>query len=234
MTKSRSWGMTITLVMTLCLGGAPGMRGQTRSAPVEGPEHFRWSEAKAHELDRGHTIKSAAGLNPWQKKELTDAVVKQLKQHRSLDEFFAGMPEPELRDLASNTRVELVDLNGDGRPEVVAQASGLGPCGGTGNCIFWIFQLTSTRVRPLLDSFDSEAGFEVLTIRPWTTNGFNDIVLGSHLGASDRDAVWYKYSQGSYRRWACYSLSWAGEDRDLSKSPAIAKKECSELFTPQK
>jgi hypothetical protein len=88
------------------------------------------------------------------------------------------MTEKQARVLAGETRGELVDLNGDGKPEIIAQANGLGPCGGTGNCIFWIFERTADGLRPLLNTNDqTRVTFEKILIRPWSTNGYKDIVL---------------------------------------------------------
>ena len=205
------------------------MWGQKKK--VEGPEHFRWSEAKASEIDSRHTIQSAGGLTPDQKRRLTDAVVTRLKSHPSLEEFLEGMPASAIRKLASDTRVKLVDLNGDGRPEIIAQANGLGPCGGTGNCIVWIFQWAPTGVKVLLDTLDHEAGFQVITVRPWSTNDFRDIVLGSHSSATTRNLVWYRYKDGAYRSWKCYLLSRVGEKGEPLSNPTISPESCSNTFT---
>jgi hypothetical protein len=218
----------VSLPISLILAGS--ILGQQQKLPPEGPEHFRWSEEKARELDTRHTIKSAADLNAYQKTKLTDAVVRQLKAHPSLNEFFAGMPENKLHDLAADTRVELIDLNGDGTPEVIAQANGLGLCGGTGNCIFWIFQMRPTGIILLLDTLQSEAGFQVITIRPWSTDGFRDIVLGSYGSDTTRNIVWYRYSMGRYRSWKCYSLD-RGADKGASLlDPVISEQSCAGMF----
>ena len=213
---------------------APFSFGQERAARVEGPEHFRWSEANAHELDHRYTIRSAVGLSPRQRETLTKAVLQQLKRHKSLDAFFVGMPEQKLIDLAANTRIERMDLNGDGSPEIIAQANGLGPCGGTGNCIFWIFQMNSSGLKLLLDTFDSEAGFQVIGIRPWSTDGYRDLVLGAHLSAGSRDLVWYKYANGAYRRWRCYNLADQGENGTPARTAAIVQAGCAEMFSSGK
>ena len=230
MTGCRILSMRAMVIAVLCLRAAAFMPGQR----VEGPEHFRWSEANAHALDRRYTIKSAVGLSPTQRKNLTSAVLTQLKRHKSLDTFFGGMAEEKLLDLAANTRIERVDLNGDGTAEVIAQANGLGPCGGTGNCIFWIFQMNSGNVKLLLDTFDAEAGFEVIAVRPWSTNGFRDLVLGAHISASERDLVWYRYADGTYRRWRCYRLSRQGDNQETAKAAALVQSNCEDMFTRDK
>jgi len=62
-----------------------------------------------------------------------DAMVHTLKRDDGDD-----ATESERLHFASETRIEFVDLNGDGRPEVTAQANGFGPCGDTGNCALWV------------------------------------------------------------------------------------------------
>jgi hypothetical protein len=221
---------TTPLILSICMVLAGTLLGQRQKAAPEGPEHFRWSEGTAHELDTRHTIKSAADLNAYQKAKLTDAVVRQLKSHQSLNEFFVGMPEKKLHDLAADTRIELIDLNGDGMPEVIAQAQGLGPCGGTGNCIFWIFQMRPTGIVLLLDTFQSEAGFRAIAVRPWSTDGFRDIVLGSHGSATTRNIVWYRYSMDRYRSWKCYSLDREGDKGTSLHDPVISEQSCAGMF----
>ncbi len=221
---------TTPLFLSICLILAGTLFAQKQKAPPEGPEHFRWNEGAAHELDTRHTIKSSSDLNAYQKAKLTDAVVRQLKSHQSLDEFFKGMPANKLHDLAAGTRIELVDLNGDGTPEVVAQANGLGPCGGTGNCIFWIFQMRPTGIILLLDTFQSEAGFQVIAIRSWSTDGFRDIVLGSQNSATARNIVWYRYSMGRYHSWKCYSVDREADKGASLHNPAISEESCAGMF----
>lgn len=222
------WILTAALCCFLA-GAKPGQKKK-----VEGPEHFRWSEDKATQLDPHHTIQSAADLTPEQKDLLTDAVTTRLKGYRGLDVVLGKLSQTQLRQLAADTRVELVDLNGDGVPEVIAQATGMGPCGGSGNCIVWIFQWTQNGVRVLLDSLENEAGFEVITVRPWSTNGFKDIVLGSHSTSTMRNLVWYRYAaDGIYRSWKCYFESRLGDNGKTLNNPALSLESCSDTFRPK-
>jgi hypothetical protein len=200
--------MTAAAIAVLLLTASSLATSQTST---DAQKHFRWSERTAHELDYKDTIKTTNDLTPKDRTALRDAVFAQLKRAASKDEqMFEGISERQLQKMAADTRIELVDLSGDAKPEVIAQANSLGPCGGTGNCIVWVFQMTPDGVKLLLDSTIGKWGgyFEVLTIRPWTTNGFRDIVLGSHGGVSDRTLVLYKYSGGRYRQSACYDATW--------------------------
>jgi len=193
------------------------------------PNHFRWSEREAHELDYEHTIRTSPDLSSVDKTQLTNAVLSRLKLDNA--ELLDDLTEVQLRNLVADTRIELVDLNGDGKPEIIAQANGLGPCGGTGNCIFWIFQRTATGLKVILDTEDrSQVTFEKILVRPWSTNGYKDIVLGSHSNASSRGLTWFQYEDGIYRIHACYYLTWEGNDLQPLKSPMIWREKCSQLL----
>jgi len=194
------------------------------------PTHFRWSETQAHELDYGRTIRESPDLSLVDKAALTNAIVLQLKKD---DDSIEDLTEKQVRELAEETRVELVDLNGDGNPEIIAQANGLGPCGGTGNCIFWIFERTADGLKVLLDTDDrSQVTFEKILIRPWSTNGYRDIVLGSHSNATSRNLVWFQFMRGAYRIHACYYSTWIGDDGQPLNKPAIWQEQCSKSLGP--
>lgn len=201
---------------------SPFVAAQDTSHLETAPTHFRWSERQAHELDYDHTIANSSALTPAEKKSIIDAIVKTLKGDDD-DEMTAS----ERMHLASETRIEFVDLNSDGKSEIIAQANGLGPCGGTGNCVFWIFQLTPTGTKVLLDS--TLAGgprFELVTVRPWNTNGYRDVVLASHSSATARNIAWYRYANGKYRPSACFYLSWIGDHGESLRNPDISAESC--------
>jgi hypothetical protein len=184
--------------------------------------HFRWSERAAHELSYKHTIRSAPELTPAERKMLFDAVFERLNQRQIMnDPMFDDTAGQQLRKLASDTRIEFIEQGGPGSREVLAQGNGLGACGGTGNCIFWIFQLRPDGAKLLLEA----QGFEKVLIRSWSTNGHRDIVLSSHESAMERYHVWYKYSDGSYRKAACYM--WVTSyGPDVLPTPEVTQVKC--------
>jgi hypothetical protein len=199
-----------------------GVRATTPSAS----RNFRWSEFSSHELGYDHILKKASDIAPIDKLKLASAILRQLKGDRTLDDDLKDLTKAQLHELVENTRIELVDLNGDGRPEYIAQANGLGPCGGTGNCLFWIFRSTPTGVKVLLVS----SRFEKIAIRSSTTGGYKDIVLGSHVSASERNLVWYKFRDGRYRKHACYYMRSMSSNMTLLSSPDIDQVPCTQLF----
>lgn len=133
--------------------------------------------------------------------------------------------EKELVQMAWDTRVELVDLDGDGQPEVIAEANGIGPCGGTGNCLFWVFQMTSEGPKAILDS-SSWGTFELITVRPWSTNGYRDIVLADHGDTSGQDVYSFKFANGAYRANSCFHADWVDDRGEARSSPELTPMRC--------
>lgn len=129
--------------------------------------------------------------------------------------------ESDSAKLAAETRIALVDLNGDGNPEIVAQAVGSDYCGGTGNCWFWVFQKGPSGYRIILERGAAQ-GF---AIQPERTSGYFDLVLTMHGSATEQGLYLYQFKQGRYRRAGCYEANWtyldkSGEVREL-KEPRI-------------
>lgn len=209
----------------LALGLLTALRAQEAPRASTSPMHFRWSETQAHELDYGSTIRNSPQISLPDKQALIKVLVRQLKRDDSLVE---DLTEGQVQTLAEETRIEFVDLNGDGKPEIIAEANSLGPCGGTGDCIFWIFEQTADGPKLLLNTNDrSPVTFEKILVRPWSTNGYRDIVLGSHSDASSRNLVWFKFLRGAYRIHACYYSTRLGEDGQTLHTPAIWPVKCS-------
>jgi hypothetical protein len=122
----------------------------------------------------------------------------------------------------AGTRVQLVDLNGDGVPEVIAQAVGDDVCSPTGNCTFWVFQKTPSGYRLILEKGAAQ-GF---TIQPNRTSNYSDLVLTMHGSATEQGLYVYQFKRDHYQRAACYDARWSyldknGEVQEL-KEPRIA------------
>ena len=194
------------LATTSVLGFTLLANGQNQT--YGSPAHFRWSEHIAHELDYKHTIATAKELSPQERTDLLTFVLNRFRYPVNAhdEEMFEGISDREMRKLAGDTRIEFVDLDGDGTKEIIAQGNGLGPCGGTGNCIVLVLKSTPAGWKTLLDSQAGEfgGGFEKIRVMDTVTNGFRDVVLGSHVSASDRTLEVFRYSGGRYTRSDCY------------------------------
>jgi len=174
--------------------------------------HFYWSEAKSQELDYKSTIASAKELSPKERNDLLAFVLYRFKHPVNAhdEEMFEGISDDQMRKLTAATRIELVDLDGDGKKEIIAQGNGIGPCGATGNCIVLVLRDTDTGWETLLDSRIGKfgGGYEKIRVLDTKNDGFRDIVLASHDSAAERTAIVYRYEEGHYVPHQCYHISW--------------------------
>lgn len=183
------------------------------------PKGFHWEWRKSQELRPEQTI-SRLRLNPAQSADLIDTIVLQMRQDQA--DHQAGS-EKELGEIAGKTNVALVDLDGHGLSEVVAQGRDENACSPTGNCPFWILRRGRDGYRVILDANSTQT----FTIQSTRTNGFSDIVLGMHGSATDTTLTLYKFDGAGYRDSGCYEANWgivdkAGTWHDL-KEPRVTR-----------
>lgn len=194
--------------------------------PPANPEHFRWSEQIAHELDYKHTVRNAKDLTLAEK----EAIIQFISHQMALDGDTVGMSgdmtEKQIREYAGSVRVEVVDLKGDGTRTVLAQAPWIPLCGATGNCSIWVVEFSGGHMRVILDNGKFGNGYEKVIVRPWSTNGYKDIVLGAHISASERALDVYQYKDGMYRVAACYGTTMMGDNYQLLRQPAVFRRKC--------
>src|ERR1039457_1123596 len=107
----------LLLCVMVIIGHALGQSGAI--------QHFRWSERLAHELSYRHTIANARELTPTERTNQITFVLDRFKHPVNKHDagMFEGIPDEQLRKLAADTRIELVDLNGDGTNEIIAQGN---------------------------------------------------------------------------------------------------------------
>jgi hypothetical protein len=165
-------------------------------------QSFRWDWRQSRELTADQSLRNAS-LTRLEKKSLAATIAGKLRPE--MDDHPGIQSEMELQEAALNTRILVTDLNRDGQPEVVAQ--GMAGCGATGNCPFWVFQKVSSGYMLLLDGFG-----QTFTLQPNYTNGFRDIVVGTHDSAFESGLTVYRYDHGNYHDVSCYSASWVAED----------------------
>jgi hypothetical protein len=106
-------------------------------------------------------------------------------QARVVDALADDMRAAEESDgVPAHLEFQMVDLNGDGRPEVIVQLLHPFHCGSRG-CAMFVFDLTSQRPKSLADIIASE-------VKPARTmsNGWRDILV---------DGRRWTFRQGRYR-----------------------------------
>ena len=184
----------------------------SKSQPsVSGNFHWNWRDQQ--ELKANESVRNTK-LTSKQRKEISDAIAEQI---RPMMADVGIESEAKLQEAALNTRIRMIDLNGDGSPEVVAQ--GMTGCGATGNCPFWVLQKSKSGYAGLLDG-----AAQTFTIQGSSTNGFHDIVLSTHGSYSSGSLTIYQYRQRVYRDVGSYCYEWTaleGEKVRELKEPRI-------------
>jgi hypothetical protein len=161
-------------------------------------DDFKWDWRNSQEL----TGKQALRRAPVTKAERAAMVTVIAERLRAYMDNAAS--EQDLANIALDVRVKMVDLNGDGVPEVIIQ----GPpaaCSPTGNCPIWVLQKTGGNYRVILQA-DTIQSFTVERNR---TNGFNDIVVASHGSATDGGLTVFRYQNAEFHAAGWYEYSWA-------------------------
>jgi hypothetical protein len=182
-------------VSTLFLLVVASMLSLGQARTTKKAQTFKWDWHKTQTAK--NTVTKNAEITAAERASLLAVLMQQ----------FARELQPKA--LAAETRIKLVDLNRDGVPEIVAQAVG-DLCSPTGNCPFWVFQKSASGYKLILER-DAVQSF---TIQPTRTNAYFDVVLGMHGSATERGLYLYEFSQGRYRRVACYAANWTYLDEN--------------------
>jgi hypothetical protein len=173
------------------------------SQPLPGGHDFKWDWREKQKLERDQSLRNAE-LAGSERKAIASSISAQLRPNMADLEIGS---DQQLWKAALDTRIKMIDLNGDGIPEVIAQ--GIVGCSATGNCPFWILQKAQGGYRLLL-----EGQAQTFTVQKTRTNGFLDIVLGRHASATDSILTDNRYMRGVYEGVACYDASWTVLEND--------------------
>lgn len=166
------------------------------------------------ELSLRDSVGSNTSLNVRDREALLKAIEAKL---RSGDADSDNSPEKELESSARDTRIRLVDLNGDGVPEVIAQSMGAETCGAVGNCEFWVFKKTAAGYVSILD-----ARSQRYSVDETQSNGYLDLTLALHDSATRQQLYLYRLQRGAYRQMGCYEANWRPEiNGPVLKRPMI-------------
>jgi hypothetical protein len=168
---------------------------------VSSPENFRWDWKKSRELKGDQSLRNA-NLTEHDRTAIAEAIADEIRP--MMEDIVVKSeikPEAELKKKALDTRIALIDLNGDGIPEVIAQ--GMAGCSADGNCPFWIFRKSKHGYAVIL-----EGDAQTFTVQASSTNGFRDLVLSTHGSSSSGSLTEYHYRDGVYKDAGCYGYEW--------------------------
>jgi hypothetical protein len=200
------------------LAASVGAGGQEAARPLPPAPPFHWNFREIQELGVKDALDQTKALSPTERSTLIDTIAATLG---SDGEGENSQSKAQLRAIASRTRVKLIDLNGNGKPEVIAQAVGLeSGCSPTGNCPIWVFMKSGNQYKSIL----GRDAIQTFTIQPTSTNGLRDIVLGMHGSATEQELHLYRFEGQQYRETACYEANWSrlvGDDVQELKEPEI-------------
>lgn len=92
-----------------------------------------------------------------------------------------------------------VDLNRDGKKEILVRGKNFQLCSAVGNCGLWVFEKTGSRFKKLLSRSDyvdiSELGEQVLRSG---TKGYADLLLKEHFSAAETGFYTYEFNGRQY------------------------------------
>lgn len=199
-------------LLTSMLVLASGQQPSSVSNPHKAS--FDWLFEGTQWLDEKDQIKAIKDLTLKERKALIEAISVLIRPGSKIG---SATSEKKLLNDVNATRVKLVDLNGDGIPEVIAQGYGEESCSPTGNCDFWVFMRSGNGYKLILET-DTVQTFAIISKR---TNGFNDLILRQHGSAYESVALVYRFADGKYRLGPCYNVNFerlvGGEVQELEE-----------------
>jgi hypothetical protein len=200
------WFCILVLSHTWTSSGLPGQATLEQQSPK--PDlHCDWHENEG--LDAKYALATTKQLSSADKARPSETIAAQLRQRMNHMEIKS---ENSLRTLVGETRIKAIDLNGDGKAEVIAQFVGPQFCSPTGNCSRSVFEDTPAGYREIL-STDSFQSFNIADQR---TQGFRNILFSRHGSATSSELYEFRYIKGKYRRDGCYTAHWVervGDER---------------------
>ena len=126
-------------------------------------------------------------------------VWNQIKRKVDKEQWKHAIEFTGIADCSKFLEAMYFDLDRDGRSEILVRASCTPFCGATGNCSFWIFKKVGQSYKEILETGDYvdivDMGDQILRTK---TNGFNDILVKSHLNASDTAYSTYRHNGRKY------------------------------------
>ena len=135
-----------------------------------------------------------------------------------LGPLFQGESSEQLYHVMRSFRSERITLAGS--PALVVQPSGGELCASTGNCSFWIVDLSHRRV--VLNAVGIQS-FAVTSPRP---GAMPEIITRSHASTHEQELIRWQFQGSSYRRESCATVDNANDDGQPYPTPRITPHPC--------
>lgn len=105
---------------------------------------------------------------------------------------------------ADMLEIREIDLNQDGRNEIILRGKNFNLCSAVGNCAFWIYEKKGKKYKRLLYSTDYFDATELPDqARKTKTNKYFDIELAGHMSGYETLYARYKFDGKHYREGRC-------------------------------
>ena len=179
---------------------------------------FDWNWRSQETIGRNDpSVGNTSKLTEEERSALINAIVVRLDKPMAE----RGYDNERIREIASTSRLRLVDLGGEGKTLVFATSLGLeGGCDALANCPLWIFRHGDDGYVSVLDTVGAS-----YTIQPTSANGFSDLVIMRHESATESHLTLYSFADGKYNEAGCYTAHWsAPEDGEIQDPEIVACK----------
>lgn len=195
-----SLSMIAAALLTPCVAGA-----QSKS------QDFQWNPDRSIDIPYDQTLDKHS-LPAVQKSEIETIIRKRLVTIYVSPTNKVENYEETMDNIAGNIRVAEMDVDGDGKNEVVIQGLGTELCGVVGNCFFLILKSHNRKYETMLAT-----GAQSFQVLPSMQGGLPHLVLSLHDSASESSLREYQLCGWQYRKFATYLYKTWDLDKQLPK-----------------
>lgn len=106
-------------------------------------------------------------------------------------------------DCAELIQIERRDLNDDGQKEFIVWGR-YTFCGGTGNCVIWIYEEKNSKYKQLLQSYAYYGESKWFEVKKSKSNGYHGLLLKTHFTGYETTHSIYKFDGRKYVEAKCW------------------------------
>lgn len=210
---TRGYGAPIVAFITLALGIGSVSAVRTVVA-LFSPSQPEATPSELHDFSGTESAPVSLSTEPIQHARTVDPLAMTCRDaalrpiwKRLVKDFLSdGVPD-HLRKADCNDFFETkrIDLNNDGRRDLLIRGKESPVCLWNGNCVFIVVRNTRVGYQPILGVIDywEATGHLGKQIRRRRTNGFHDLTVAEHLNSSDTMYTRYSFHKRGYKEASC-------------------------------